>query len=153
MEYCFVEFKVDDKNRFDALGRVFSEIKKDKDANLWRDNEDWLAFFDDAALSNFWPTEEERAELQRRFDTTPVSQRYTARSLLPGWDFESMFDAFKNGEYELIACRMISLDKARLEFDPWAYPYGGIGCMQALIQSFGFLILSQDNGTGYIEFQ
>lgn len=116
MEYCFVEFKVDEKKRFDALCRVFYEIKKDKDGDSFRDDEDWLAFFDDEALSHFWwPTQEERAEWVRRWDATPVPQRWTDPRLKTPWDFDSMFDAFKNGDYELISCRMISSDKAQLE--------------------------------------
>lgn len=30
MEYCFVEFQVNDCKRFNALCEVFNEIKKDK---------------------------------------------------------------------------------------------------------------------------
>ncbi|WP_335032039.1 hypothetical protein [Nostoc sp.] len=39
MEYCFVEFQVDDCKRFNALCEVFNEIKKDKDNDSWRNEE------------------------------------------------------------------------------------------------------------------
>ncbi|HEY9300296.1 MAG TPA: hypothetical protein VIQ31_28835 [Phormidium sp.] len=154
MNYCFIEFKVENQQRFDKLCRIFQEIKRDKDTNKWRNEEDWLAFFDEQALSSFWcPTEEEQAEWLRNWEATPVPQRWTEPSLETPWEFESMFDAFKNGEYKLISCRMISSDLARIEFNPSAYPYGGIGCIEALIESFGFLIVGGDDGTGYIKFQ
>ncbi|WP_413256424.1 hypothetical protein [Floridanema fluviatile] len=145
---------MENRQIFDSLCRIFQEIKRDKDTNKWRNEEDWLAFFDEQALSTFWwPTEEEQAEWLRNWEATPVPQRWTEPSLETPWDFESMIDAFKNGEYELISCRMISSDLARIEFNPLAYPYGGTGCIQALIESFGFLIVGEDDGTGYIKFQ
>ncbi|MEP0768680.1 MULTISPECIES: hypothetical protein [unclassified Coleofasciculus] len=145
----FVKFQVNKRDRFDALCRVFYEIKKDKDANLWRDDKDWLTFFDDEALSHFWwPTEDERVEHYRRWFATPVEQRWTDPSLETPWDFESMIYAFKDGEYQLTACRMISADKARLEFYSYAYPYGSTGCMEALIEAFGFFVIAENDGTG-----
>lgn len=150
MEYCFIEFKVDDKNRFKDLCRVFEEIKKDKDADSFRNEQQWLAFFDDDARSHFWqPTQEEYNDWLLRWYATPVEQRWTDPSLKTPWDFNSMFDAFQAGDYNLIACRMISSDLARIEFDPYGYPYGGTGCMKALIESFGFSIIAEDDGTGY----
>ena len=50
MKYCFVEFQVDDCKRFNALCEVFNEIKIDKDNNSWRNEEDWLIYFDHKAL-------------------------------------------------------------------------------------------------------
>ncbi len=60
--------------------------------------------------------------------------------------------AFENGEYDLFSCRLISQDRARLEFDPLAYPYGGTDSLQMLIRAFGFHILAEDDGTGYYEY-
>ena len=153
MEYCFVEFQVDDFTRFNALCEVFNEIKKDKDNDYWRNEEDWLIFFDRKALSHFWwPSEEEKTEHYRRWFATPVKDRWTDPSLKTPWDFESMFDAFKNGEYQLISCSMVSADRARLEFEPFSYPYGGIGAIEALIESFDFVIIAEDEGTKYTKF-
>ncbi|MEH2109248.1 hypothetical protein [Nostoc sp.] len=63
-----------------------------------------------------------------------------------------MFDAFQNGEYQLIACRMVSANRAKIEFEPFSYPYGGTGAIQALVESFDFVILAEDDGTGYTKF-
>jgi len=48
------------------------------------------------------------------------------------WMFDSMIDASKQGEYELLACRLVAPTIAHREFNPFAYPYGGTGCMKAL---------------------
>lgn len=151
---CFVEFAVDDTRRFEALCAVFAAIKHDKEAGQFRDEADWLAFFDDEALSQFWwPTAAERAAYTERWQAASVEQRWSDPSLSPpSWDFASLFMAFENGEYDLFSCRLISQDRARLEFDPLAYPYGGTDSLQMLIRAFGFHILAEDDGTGYYEY-
>jgi hypothetical protein len=47
-----------------------------------------------------------------------------------------MIDALKNGEYELLGCEKISDRVGRFGFDPHCNPYGGTGCMRALIEAF-----------------
>ncbi|MBN3908242.1 MAG: hypothetical protein HWQ35_17370 [Nostoc sp. NMS1] len=47
---------------------------------------------------------------------------------------------------------MVSADKAKLEFEPFSYPYGGTGAIQALVESLDFLILAEDDGRGYTKF-
>jgi len=61
-----------------------------------------------------------------------------------------MIDAFLNGEYELLTCRLLTLDIGVFEFLPFAFPYGGTGCMKALIGAFDFPIIGEDYGTGYV---
>ncbi|MEH1811042.1 MAG: hypothetical protein V7K26_00650 [Nostoc sp.] len=63
-----------------------------------------------------------------------------------------MFDAFQNGEYQLIACRMVSADRAKLEFEPFGHPYGGTAAIQALVKSFDFVIFAEDDGIEYTNF-
>ncbi|MCC5646251.1 hypothetical protein LC607_25655 [Nostoc sp. CHAB 5824] len=47
---------------------------------------------------------------------------------------------------------MASADRAKLEFESFSYPYGGTSAIQALVESFNFLILAEDDGTGYTKF-
>jgi hypothetical protein len=137
--------------QFDALCAAFAALQHDKRADSWRDDEDWLEVFDDAALSQFWwPSQEEHEAWRRRWEAAPVFQRLHDPSFWPpSWDFLSMIEAFKNGEYGLVACRLVEPGRARLEFDPDAYPYGGTGCMHMLIRAFGFQVTGEDDGTGY----
>jgi hypothetical protein len=148
---CFVEFAVGDMARFDTLCAAFAAVKHDKDADSWRAEEDWLEVFDDVALAHFWwPTAEERNAFWARWEAAPVPQRFADPSLQPpSWDFLSMIEAFQDGEYTLLACRLVEEDRARLEFDPEAYPYGGTGCFHMLIQAFGFRVIGEDAGTGF----
>ena len=62
-----------------------------------------------------------------------------------------MIDAFQNGEYELRGCELAGPNNGRLEFFALAYPYGGVGCMVALIEAFGFKVSGIQDGTGYRE--
>lgn len=52
-----------------------------------------------------------------------------------------MFEAFEEGEYDLIGCEMIGNGVAEIQIDPHAYPYGGVGPLIALVEAFGFTVL------------
>ena len=139
MENFCIEFEVNNVERFRSLAHVFEELQKDKSAESFRGNSEWLRMFDEQARSHFWwPTEEEREAHFQLWQTTRVSRRLTDPRLQKPWDFGSMIEAFQNGEYALVSCRMISADRARLEFNPFAHPFGGTECMKALIEAFGF---------------
>ena len=60
-----------------------------------------------------------------------------------GWMFGSMIDAVSNGDFDLLDCRPVAPGIARIEFDPHGWPYGGKGCMKALIESFGFRVMGE----------
>jgi hypothetical protein len=103
---CHVEFEIPDPDRFERLACVFAALKHDKDADSFRADEAWRALFDERALARL------------------------------AWDFDSLIDAFKNGEYRLVACRRVSERLARLEYDPLAWPFGGTECMRELLETF-----------------
>jgi hypothetical protein len=143
----YIEFAVTDDNKFEDLQRVFNQLKMDKDEDNISDDEQYLSLFDEEARKYFvWSTPEEDALWTKKWFATPIETRWTDPSLNCGWDFGSMIDAFKNGEYSLLSCEKVSLNTARLNFYAQAYPYGGTGCMQALVESFGFKILVIDDG-------
>jgi hypothetical protein len=52
-----------------------------------------------------------------------------------------MIDVFKNGDYDLVSCQMLSADTARLEYNPHGAPFGGTDCMKALTEAFGFRVI------------
>src|SRR5215469_14995678 len=54
------------------------------------------------------------------------------------------------GEYELISCSLWTPDTGVLEFSPFAFPYGGTGCMKALIEACDGEVIGEDDGTGYV---
>ncbi len=176
---CFIKFRVNDQARFQILAQIFEISKQEKSrylAALFEDEEDQendyqeqalrklveslFDLFDEQALAHFWwPSKQEQLDYVQRWQATPVPQRFTDPSLKTPWDFESMIDSLLNGEYELLSCRILTPDTSLhseqyatgvFEFLPFSFPYGGTGCMKALIEAFGFQILGEDDGTGYI---
>jgi hypothetical protein len=143
----YVEFAFTDKKRFENLQKIFNKLKSDKDEERIGDDEEYLALFDEETRKYFcWSTPEEDALWSERWFATPIEIRWADPSLDRGWDFGSMIDAFRNGEYTLLSCEMKSSNIARLNFYALAYPYGGTGCMEALVESFGFKVMMINDG-------
>ena len=142
MDDSYLDFALSDAERFSKLQIVFAALKNAKSADtIDPDDDSWLGLFDDSAREYFWwPTPEEVADWQRRWESTPVPQRFTDPSLVTPWDFSSMIEAFKNGEYELVALDRTTDTTGRLTFNPLAWPFGGTNCMRALIESFGGVV-------------
>ena len=118
--------------------QAYDRIRECKTKDEWPDTkEEWTRYFDSRALSHFWwPTEAELLEWKRRYFATPLPKRSTDPSLQRPWDFMSLFEAFKNGDYALLPIGRLSEKEAILPFDPLGHPYGGTACMRALIESF-----------------
>lgn len=143
----YIEFAVTHSQRFEALQRVFDKLKRDKDEDNIDEDEPYLNLFDEEARQYFrGSTPEEDSAGAEKWYATRIEARWSDPSLQRGWDFDSMIDAFKNGEYVLLSCEMVSPTTARLNFYALAYPYGGTGCMQALVESFGFQVLMISDG-------
>lgn len=133
----FVEFEIGSTDGYRKLETVTSALVVSKRADEWKDDSFWLDYFDTAARAHFWwPAPDELEDWRRRWFSTPVATRFTDLSLKTPWTFGSMIDALKNGDYELLGCQRISDHVGRFEFDPHGYPYGGTGCMRALIEAF-----------------
>src|SRR5579871_5098713 len=149
----FVEFSISSQERFAALQRVFGELKRDKEACNWRSNGEFLNLFDAEALSHFhWPPDDVRRQRLEDLRTKLTIETPTEQATGLRWDFDSLVDAFVNGEYNLLNCEMTDDGKARLNFDALAYPYGGVGCMVALVEAFGGIVTGIEDGTGFISF-
>jgi hypothetical protein len=154
----FIEFEVNNLNRFEMLRKVFTELKHDKELQLlsasddeaaknpFRESSEWMVFFDDVALSNFWwPTDKEYADWLASWFATPVASRLSNPSLKRPPLFSAMIDGLKNGEYELIACELLPNGRGRITFLPLAFPYGGTTPLKTLIEAFGCKITREEN--------
>jgi len=140
-----------DERRFAELAALFAEVKRDKAAGTFRDPEAWLALVPDAVKASFeWPTEEERARWLAVRDSTPIYVEDAADVLGEPWDFYAVFEAFENGEYELLACEHVGDGLAQLTIEPFAYPYGGAGPLIALVEAFGFRIVGVNEYGEYV---
>lgn len=147
MPESIITFRLSDTSRFEMLHRVFDALRGAKgDQRINADDESWKSFFDNEAMSHFWnPTPEERNDWLTRWQATPVEKRFADPTLIRPWHFESMIDAFHNGEYNLIALVRRSEQDGELKFEALAWPYGGTGCMHALIECFGGVVTGEVN--------
>jgi hypothetical protein len=137
-----VRFAVSSRERFHALRALFLEVKKDKDAEEFRDPAAWVGLVPDEIKGNFeWPSDAERQEWLTVRAVTPIAIGLPADQLGGGWNFYSVFESFENGEYTLLSCEMVGDNVAEMQIDPWSYPYGGLGPMIALAEAFGFTVL------------
>ncbi len=138
----YIEFEINDFARFRSFQKIFHKLKIDKESRSFEDWKIYLEYFDEEAKSYFgWYSEEENTDWLKKWESTPLDIRWKDKSLKRKWDFESMIASFEDGEYELVSCEKKSDKKARLFFAPYSHPYGGTGCMQALVKSFGFTII------------
>ncbi|MBS3068448.1 hypothetical protein J4450_07105 [Candidatus Micrarchaeota archaeon] len=148
----YLEFFVNDKDRFKMLQKVFYELQKAKqnDFPSLEDENYWLKFFDKEALEYFWfPTEDQLKKLKEA-EKSKMSGRELSElsSKMRGdkWHFASMLFCIDNSEYNLLSCELLFDSRmARLEFDPLAHPYGGTEPLICLIESFGFKV-TKDTG-------
>jgi hypothetical protein len=145
MGNSYVEFTHDNGNRFNRLKEVYDALREAKQTKQFYGDAYWLRFFDAVAQAHFWwPTEAEQQDWLKRWQSTPVDQRYSDPSLQAPWHFGSMIEAFRNGDYALVACTKLSDMIGRLEFRPFGWPYGGTDCMKALIEAFDLEVIGED---------
>jgi len=152
MSPCYVSFRISSPPQWERLARVVAELRRDKEAGAFRAEEEWRKLFSAEELQFFWrPTDEERADWKRRWEATPVPARWTDPSLDLPWDFSSMLDGIREGEYALLGVRSDDMQTGFLEFDPHAFPFGGTASLRALILAYGHELLGYDDGTGFVE--
>jgi hypothetical protein len=65
------------------------------------------------------------------------------------WDLTVLLRSIEESEIRLVACWVVGDGVVQLDFEPLAYPYGGTGCLKALIAAFDLLVLGEDDGFGY----
>ena len=145
-------FHVDDQARFGKLQTLWAEVKQDKDAENFRDDVAWLRFIPDEAKSRFyWPSAEERRDWLAIRDTTPIAISSPPKQLGTVWNFFSVIESLKTGEYTLLACEQTDDGNAEMKIDPWAYPYGGLGPLIALVEAFGFPVVGVNEYGRYLD--
>ena len=143
--YFCVQFDLTSSERFGLLHTAFNALRDAKSGDF-TDAEDpyWKTLFDSSALDFFWwPTPNELQEWQQLWDSTPHDLRLTEPKLQKPWDFASMIDAFECGDYDLIELRRNESGTGQLLFDPHGFPFGGTGCMRALIECFGGVVTGE----------
>ncbi|MGC8210253.1 hypothetical protein [Ralstonia pseudosolanacearum] len=136
--FCCVVFESNGERALQRLTEFFDLVKAAKDSGAPADESELSAYL----------TAEEMAEWNEYWFSTPLPKRHSPEMPTPQWDFGSMLDAFRNGDYDLVAIRARETRHA-LEFNPHGYPYGGTGSLVALVECFGHRVVGVDDGTGY----
>jgi hypothetical protein len=117
-------FEVVDENQFKSLQTLFREIKLDKQADKFRNPNDWIALVPGPVRGNFnWPTAQERAHLLSIRDSVLIAVHSPSQQVGAMWNFYSVFEAIESAEYDLIECEMTEATTAEMRINPWAYPY------------------------------
>jgi hypothetical protein len=139
----YIEFKIHDDDGYERLKAVVEKLQMEKEQGTLNPSaERWKILFGEEALKNFWwPTKAEFEAYQQLYFSIPAAERAVHPSLQTPWDFESMIDAIKNGDYQLTGCTRQGDSTARLGFRPFGHPYGGSESLQELVKCFGHEIL------------
>lgn len=143
----YVEFAVASDQGYQRLDAVVAALAVAKRTDDFKDDAHWLPYFNSEERSRFWwTTEAELREWSQRWEAAPVDRRLSDPAFQPpAWDFGSMIDAFRNGDYDLLGCQLRSPQVGRLEFEPFGRPLGGKGCMRALIEAFGHRVIAESD--------
>jgi hypothetical protein len=142
MEYFGVHFRIDREDMFPSLVAVFDALKTAKIADEFPDIQEWLPLLHSEARTHFyWPSPDEQAELAVARATRPVIITEPSEAIGQEWDFSSLLDAVRNGEYQMLEVAKVSDETAELRINPESYPYGGIGAFIALIEAHGMYVL------------
>jgi hypothetical protein len=135
---CFIEFNFSEDKNFNDLLSVFEKFKTAKNNEEPQEDEYWLSSFPDYSLKNFYFAE---TDIKPDFDTKE-NDEFT-------WHFYSLIELLQtNIEAEYRECFKIDATKARLEYYPWSYPYGGIEGLLTFVRSFNCIPTQFDDGTG-----
>lgn len=130
-----VSFELASGERFERLVAFVQSLAMAKAEGDFHDDTYWERFLDERARAAFWwPTPAEAEDWERRWFSTPVEQRWTDPSLKTPWVFGSLIDAVERGEFENLECHRTSTGGA-IEFEPYAWPFGGTAWMRALIEA------------------
>lgn len=136
-----LRFAVDDSAGFEALRRVFYELKQDKDADAFRSPDEWMGLLPEHARARFqWLDEEERRRWAAERDGLAIAIEPPGRQLGGRWVFDRVLESLAYGEYALLSCELVEPPHAEIHIDPWAFPYGGLGPLIALVEAFGFAV-------------
>lgn len=160
----FVRFRVDSLSRFESLQHVFAEIKavknldftEESDASNQQDVEYNIDRMRDLlpedVRSNFvWPDMNDLAE--HKVDSSrPI--KFSPPGALRGaeWSLVRILDLIDTCEYSLDRCDLVDDQTGELHVETWAYAYGGLNALIALVEGFGFTVVGVDECGKYEPF-
>lgn len=134
---CYVEFKINDYEKFYCLKQVFELFKIAKNNNKPQNDKFWLNNFPKYVLEKFYFLD---TDTKPNFETSKITEF--------NWHFYSFIELLeKNYEIEYVTCEEIDENKGRIEYIPYSYPYGGITGLVTFVNSFDCEPTKIDDGT------
>ncbi len=134
---CYIEFDINEEQNFIDLKHIFALIKEAKNFGQPQPDEFWLANFPDYSLKQF-----------SFLDTDLKPEFQTANNGEFTWHFYSLTNLLQTDyDIDYISCFKLSDNKARIEYIPFAYPYGGITGLVTFVASFNCKPNIIDDGT------
>ncbi|OAB41317.1 hypothetical protein [Paenibacillus glacialis] len=152
MEYYYIEFEFCSHESLSRLIETAAKMQYDKEKNTEDIDNKWIKYFTEQELDRFnWPTEEEYEVTRKLLGNVYIKVVPSNEDMKDEWDIYSMFEAIKNGEYDIIGVKHYGEMTYRLEIDPHSYPYGGINSLKKLVTCYGHKLIAADNGIGRIQ--
>lgn len=149
MKHCSIAFHSKDDSSLARTREFLQMIKAAKESGDTENAEVFECYLNDQERQHFWhPTPAEMAQWNKDWNATPVDVRLSPSMPTPPWDFESMLASLWDGEYDFVDIHAHQ-DHHLLSFEPHAYPFGGTGCMVAMLECFGNKVIGIDDGTGF----
>ncbi|KQV88051.1 hypothetical protein [Pelomonas sp. Root1237] len=149
MQGCFVEFSSPDESsllRTIACVNHVAALKRD-DA---LDEKQMAQELSASERAFFWePNPEELQEWNAFWFSTPLPQRHSPNMPTPGWSFGSMVESIASAEFDITGVATEG-SKCYLTFEPESYPFGGVGCLVALLECLGNQVSAVNDGTGVL---
>lgn len=153
MKHCAITFQPQDHSSLARTNEFFQMVKAAKASGDTEDTAAFESYLNDQERHYFWhPTPDEMAQWNMEWNATPVNVRLSPSMPTPPWDFESMLASLWDGEYDLIEVHAYE-GHHLMSFEPHAYPFGGTGCMVAMLECFGNTVIGIDDGTGFAPFK
>lgn len=149
-EHCYVEFKIFSGEKFERLSVISKELNDCKNSSVSKHVDVWREHFNADELNHFNRLSEKQNDEWKEFwFATPLPKRHSKEMPSPKWHFESMIEAILNGDYNIVGVKVLNENKARLEIEPFGWPYGGLNSLRALVRCFGHTIIGFHDGTQY----
>jgi hypothetical protein len=144
MQGCFVEFSPpDDLSLLRTIDCVNCVAALKRDGTLAEE-------LSASERAYFWePSSEELQEWNDFWFSTPIPLRHSPSMPTPGWSFESMVSAISEAEFDITGVATEG-SKCYLTFEPESYPFGGVGCLVALLECLGNEVSAVNDGTGVL---
>jgi len=138
----FVRFRYSSEERFAILTVLFEAIKAVKNSQNINFDYDLTELREilPADVSNKfdWPSDEEPYfDPSRPIAISPPGSYFGER-----WNFTAIVELIDMGDYELEDCKIVDGGYAEISVSAYGYPYGGLNAFIALVEGFGFTVVS-----------